>query len=154
MNTSVAQATSRASRSSGMLRAIALPDITDRPGQSRAADRDDRGLPSSPTAARPYSAVVSESAFQVVRGIGLTRPSRSRCCSSASRRMPASGRVWSVNGGLWWLSLPVRLTAVAVIGASAESIVLFEIVFGFLNLLEHGDIDVPVRTSASSDAPS
>lgn len=42
------------------------------------------------------------------------------------------------------LSLPVRLTAVAAIGASAESIVLFEIVFGFFNLLEHGDIDLPV----------
>ena len=42
------------------------------------------------------------------------------------------------------LSLPVRLTAVALIGASAEAVVLFEIVFTVANLLEHGDIDLPL----------
>jgi sterol desaturase/sphingolipid hydroxylase (fatty acid hydroxylase superfamily) len=42
------------------------------------------------------------------------------------------------------LSLPVRLTAVAVVGASAEAVVLFEIVFTVANLLEHGDIDLPL----------
>jgi len=41
------------------------------------------------------------------------------------------------------LSLPVRLTAVAFVGASAEAVVLFEIVFTVANLVEHGDIDLP-----------
>jgi sterol desaturase/sphingolipid hydroxylase (fatty acid hydroxylase superfamily) len=43
------------------------------------------------------------------------------------------------------LSLPVRLTAVAVVGASAEAVVFFEIVFTIANLVEHGDIDLPLR---------
>jgi len=42
------------------------------------------------------------------------------------------------------LSLPVRLSAVAVVGASAEAVVLFEVVFTIANLLEHGDIDLPL----------
>lgn len=42
------------------------------------------------------------------------------------------------------LSLPVRLTAVALLGASAEAVVLFEIVFAVANLMEHGDIDLPL----------
>ncbi len=42
------------------------------------------------------------------------------------------------------LSLPVRLTAVALAGASAEAVVLFEIVFTVANLVEHGDIDLPL----------
>jgi sterol desaturase/sphingolipid hydroxylase (fatty acid hydroxylase superfamily) len=41
------------------------------------------------------------------------------------------------------LSLPVRLGAVVLIGAPAEAIVLFEIVFGIANLVEHGDIALP-----------
>jgi sterol desaturase/sphingolipid hydroxylase (fatty acid hydroxylase superfamily) len=43
------------------------------------------------------------------------------------------------------LSLPIRLTAVVLVGASAEAVVLFEIVFGIVNLLEHGDISLPLR---------
>ena len=43
------------------------------------------------------------------------------------------------------LSLPVRLTAVAFVGASAEAVVLFEIVFTVANLVEHGNIDLPLR---------
>jgi sterol desaturase/sphingolipid hydroxylase (fatty acid hydroxylase superfamily) len=43
------------------------------------------------------------------------------------------------------LSLPVRLTAVALVGASAEAVVLFEIVFTVANLVEHGNIDLPLR---------
>jgi len=46
------------------------------------------------------------------------------------------------------LSLPIRLTAVALVGASAEAVVLFEIVFTVANLLEHGDIAVPRRVEA------
>jgi sterol desaturase/sphingolipid hydroxylase (fatty acid hydroxylase superfamily) len=42
------------------------------------------------------------------------------------------------------LSLPIRLGAVAVVGASAEAVVLFEVVFSVANLLEHGDIDLPL----------
>jgi sterol desaturase/sphingolipid hydroxylase (fatty acid hydroxylase superfamily) len=42
------------------------------------------------------------------------------------------------------LSLPVRLTAVVVVGASAAAVVVFEIVFTVANLVEHGDIDLPL----------
>ena len=44
------------------------------------------------------------------------------------------------------LSLPLRLTAVALLGASAEAVVLFEVLFTVANLIEHGDIDLPRRT--------
>jgi sterol desaturase/sphingolipid hydroxylase (fatty acid hydroxylase superfamily) len=43
------------------------------------------------------------------------------------------------------LSLPVRVTAVALIGASAEAVVCFEVAFTVANLVEHGDIDLPPR---------
>jgi len=43
------------------------------------------------------------------------------------------------------LSFPLRLTAVALLGASAEAVVLFEAVFTVANLVEHGDIDLPAR---------
>jgi sterol desaturase/sphingolipid hydroxylase (fatty acid hydroxylase superfamily) len=43
------------------------------------------------------------------------------------------------------LSLPIRLTAVALIGASPEAVVLFEIVFTVANLVEHGDTNLPLR---------
>jgi sterol desaturase/sphingolipid hydroxylase (fatty acid hydroxylase superfamily) len=43
------------------------------------------------------------------------------------------------------LSLPVRLSAVAAVGASAEAVVLFELVFTVANLVEHGDIDLVLR---------
>jgi len=43
------------------------------------------------------------------------------------------------------LSFPVRLGAVALLGASAEAVVLFEACFTVANLLEHGDIDLPLR---------
>lgn len=42
------------------------------------------------------------------------------------------------------LSLPVRLTAVAALGASAVAVVAFEVVFTIANLIEHGDIDLPL----------
>jgi sterol desaturase/sphingolipid hydroxylase (fatty acid hydroxylase superfamily) len=42
------------------------------------------------------------------------------------------------------LSLPVRLTAVALVGASVEAVVCFEILFTIANLVEHGDIDLPL----------
>lgn len=43
------------------------------------------------------------------------------------------------------LSLPIRLCAVALVGASTHAVVLFEVVFTLANLLEHGDIDLPPR---------
>jgi len=42
------------------------------------------------------------------------------------------------------LSLPIRLLAVASLGAPVEAVLLFEVVFAFLNFTEHGDIDLPL----------
>lgn len=42
-------------------------------------------------------------------------------------------------------SLPLRLAAVALLGADVAAVVAFEALFGFANLFEHGDIDLPVR---------
>ena len=42
------------------------------------------------------------------------------------------------------LSLPLRLTAVAVVGVSVEAVLVFEIMFTIANFLEHGDIDLPL----------
>src|SRR5262249_56739061 len=41
------------------------------------------------------------------------------------------------------LSLPVRIAAVVLIGASVEAVLIFEVGFAFANLIEHGDIDAP-----------
>jgi sterol desaturase/sphingolipid hydroxylase (fatty acid hydroxylase superfamily) len=41
------------------------------------------------------------------------------------------------------LSLPVRVAAAVLIGASAEAVLIFEVTFAFANLIEHGDINVP-----------
>jgi sterol desaturase/sphingolipid hydroxylase (fatty acid hydroxylase superfamily) len=42
------------------------------------------------------------------------------------------------------LSLPLRLAAVALLGASPAGVVAFEVVFTIANLIEHGDIDLPL----------
>lgn len=42
------------------------------------------------------------------------------------------------------LSLPLRLTAVAALGAPAIAVVAFELIFTIANLIEHGDIDLPL----------
>lgn len=42
------------------------------------------------------------------------------------------------------LSLPVRLLMVALLGAPAAAVVLFEVVFTFANLVEHGNIGLPL----------
>jgi sterol desaturase/sphingolipid hydroxylase (fatty acid hydroxylase superfamily) len=44
------------------------------------------------------------------------------------------------------LSLPVRLAAVAVLGPSAVAVVAFEVAFTIANLIEHGDIDLPLTS--------
>jgi sterol desaturase/sphingolipid hydroxylase (fatty acid hydroxylase superfamily) len=43
------------------------------------------------------------------------------------------------------LSLPVRLAAVVLVGASVEAVLVFEALFTVANLLEHGDIALPRR---------
>jgi sterol desaturase/sphingolipid hydroxylase (fatty acid hydroxylase superfamily) len=42
------------------------------------------------------------------------------------------------------LSLPIRLGAVALLGAPAGAVVFFEVVFTMANLFEHGNIDLPL----------
>jgi sterol desaturase/sphingolipid hydroxylase (fatty acid hydroxylase superfamily) len=42
------------------------------------------------------------------------------------------------------LSLPIRLAAVALLGAPAGAVVFFEVVFTIANLFEHGNIDLPL----------
>lgn len=44
------------------------------------------------------------------------------------------------------LSLPVRLAAVAALGPSPIAVVAFEVVFAIANLVEHGDIGLPLAT--------
>ena len=43
------------------------------------------------------------------------------------------------------LSLPLRLVAVVLVGASVEAVLVFEAMFTTANLLEHGDIALPRR---------
>jgi sterol desaturase/sphingolipid hydroxylase (fatty acid hydroxylase superfamily) len=43
------------------------------------------------------------------------------------------------------LALPVRLAAVVLLGIPPEGVLVFEIVFGAANLLEHGNFDLPRR---------
>ncbi len=43
------------------------------------------------------------------------------------------------------LALPVRLAAILALGVPPEGVLLFEIVFGTANLLEHGNFDLPGR---------
>jgi sterol desaturase/sphingolipid hydroxylase (fatty acid hydroxylase superfamily) len=43
------------------------------------------------------------------------------------------------------LSVPVRLAAVALLGAPVAGVVVFEAVFGAVNALEHGSFDLPAR---------
>jgi len=43
------------------------------------------------------------------------------------------------------LALPVRLAAVVGLGVPPEGVLVFELVFGVANLLEHGNFDVPHR---------
>jgi sterol desaturase/sphingolipid hydroxylase (fatty acid hydroxylase superfamily) len=41
------------------------------------------------------------------------------------------------------LALPVRLAAIALLGVSPLGVLVFELVFGAMNLLEHGNFDLP-----------
>jgi sterol desaturase/sphingolipid hydroxylase (fatty acid hydroxylase superfamily) len=43
------------------------------------------------------------------------------------------------------LSLPIRLAAVAALGAPAPAVVIFEVAFTIANLFEHGNIALPLR---------
>jgi len=42
------------------------------------------------------------------------------------------------------LSLPLRLVAVVAVGAPLTGVIVFEIAFSVANLIEHGDIDLPL----------
>jgi sterol desaturase/sphingolipid hydroxylase (fatty acid hydroxylase superfamily) len=43
------------------------------------------------------------------------------------------------------LALPVRLVAIVVLGVPPHGVLVFELVFGVANLLEHGNFDLPGR---------
>lgn len=66
-----------------------------------------------------------------------------------------SDATFSVSTGLRFhpgellLSLPVRLATVAALGPSTLAVVVFEVIFTFANLIEHGDIDLPVGVESS-----
>jgi sterol desaturase/sphingolipid hydroxylase (fatty acid hydroxylase superfamily) len=43
------------------------------------------------------------------------------------------------------LALPIRLATILALGVPPEGVLLFELVFGVANLLEHGNFDLPAR---------
>jgi sterol desaturase/sphingolipid hydroxylase (fatty acid hydroxylase superfamily) len=43
------------------------------------------------------------------------------------------------------LALPIRLAAIVALGVPPEGVLVFELVFGTANLLEHGNFDLPRR---------
>ena len=43
------------------------------------------------------------------------------------------------------LALPVRLAAIALLGAPPVAVIAFEAIFGIANVLEHGNFDLPQR---------
>ena len=43
------------------------------------------------------------------------------------------------------LALPVRLAAIVALGVPPEGVLVFELIFGVANLLEHGNFDLPRR---------
>jgi sterol desaturase/sphingolipid hydroxylase (fatty acid hydroxylase superfamily) len=49
------------------------------------------------------------------------------------------------------LSLPVRLTAVVALGPSPLAVVAFEVLFTIANLIEHGNIDLPLAIEGRLD---
>ena len=52
------------------------------------------------------------------------------------------------HGGELLLSLPLRLSIAFLLAAPIEGILLFELLFGFFNLFEHGNIRLPARLEA------
>ena len=51
------------------------------------------------------------------------------------------------------LALPVRLAAIVLLGVPPEGVLLFELVFGVANLLEHGNFDLPRRLEPARPTP-
>jgi sterol desaturase/sphingolipid hydroxylase (fatty acid hydroxylase superfamily) len=47
------------------------------------------------------------------------------------------------------LSLPLRLLAVAALGAPVSAVIAFEVCFAFSNFVEHGNIRLPLRLEAA-----
>lgn len=60
-----------------------------------------------------------------------------------SDRLLGASTALRFHAGELLLSLPLRLATVVVLGAPLEGLLLFEVVFGFFNLLEHGDVRLP-----------
>jgi sterol desaturase/sphingolipid hydroxylase (fatty acid hydroxylase superfamily) len=59
-------------------------------------------------------------------------------------RTPNFSTALRFHPGELLLSLPVRLLAVVALGVPVEGIVVFEVLFGWANVLEHGDFDAPL----------
>jgi sterol desaturase/sphingolipid hydroxylase (fatty acid hydroxylase superfamily) len=49
------------------------------------------------------------------------------------------------------LSLPVRLLAIVILGVPAAGVLVFEVLFTCANLVEHGDIDLPLALERAVD---
>jgi sterol desaturase/sphingolipid hydroxylase (fatty acid hydroxylase superfamily) len=43
------------------------------------------------------------------------------------------------------LSLPLRMAAIVLLGGPPEAVLAFEVLFTFANLIEHGNINLPIR---------
>jgi sterol desaturase/sphingolipid hydroxylase (fatty acid hydroxylase superfamily) len=48
------------------------------------------------------------------------------------------------------LALPVRLAAVVALGVPPAGVLVFEIIFGIANLLEHGNFELPARAECAA----
>jgi sterol desaturase/sphingolipid hydroxylase (fatty acid hydroxylase superfamily) len=101
------------------------------------------------TAAPPWIAIpVSVVALDLV-SYGWHRANHTLRLLWRFHRVHHSDRSFTASTGVRFhpgellLSLPLRLAAVALVGAPAVGVVVFEIVFGVANLIEHGDIDLP-----------
>jgi sterol desaturase/sphingolipid hydroxylase (fatty acid hydroxylase superfamily) len=56
------------------------------------------------------------------------------------------GTALRFHPGELFLALPIRLVAIVALGVPPIGVLVFEVVFGFANLLEHGNFDLPRRT--------
>lgn len=61
-----------------------------------------------------------------------------------SDRMLGASTALRFHFGELLLSLPLRLATVVLLGAPIEGLLLFEVIFGFFNLFEHGNLRLPL----------
>jgi len=64
-------------------------------------------------------------------------------------RTPNLSTALRFHPGELLLSVPVRLLAVVALGVPVEGVVVFEVLFGWANVLEHGDFDAPLELEQS-----